>query len=100
MAMAPYLSTIEVVEATSGRAMACTGNICLNEALPNPNGYDDAAWPAEKWMEIWVSGSTKVNVLNWQLENKASKTLDFDSTSIVGTRQETLALGQLREITW
>ena len=25
MAMAPYLSTIDVVEATSGRAMACRG---------------------------------------------------------------------------
>ena len=84
MAMAPYLSTIEVVEATSGRAMACTGNVCLNEALPNPNGYDDAAWPGGEWMEIYNSGSTAVNVLNWQLENKASKTLDFDSTSIVG----------------
>ena len=33
---------------------------------------------------IYNSGSTAVNVLNWQLENKASKTLDFDSTSIVG----------------
>ena len=84
MAMAPYLSTIDVVEATSGRAMACAGNVCLNEALPNPNGYDDAAWPGGEWMEIYNSGSTAVNVLNWQLENKASKTLDFDSTSIVG----------------
>ena len=36
----------EKINLTSGRAMACTGDICLNEAMPNPNGYDDAAWLA------------------------------------------------------
>ena len=95
MAMAPYLSTIDVVEATSGRAMACAGNVCLNEALPNPNGYDDAAWPGGEWMEIHNSGSTAVNVLNWQLENKASKTLDFDTNQnfilTLGSGANTLA---------
>ena len=84
MAMAPYLSTIDVVEATSGRAMACTGNVCLNEAMPNPNGYDDAAWPGGEWMEIYNSGTTAVDVLNWELVNKANKVLTFDSSSIVG----------------
>ena len=77
MAMAPYLSTIEVVEATSGRAMACTGNVCLNEALPNPNGYDNDTWPNGEWMEIYNSGTTPVDVLNWQLVNKASKVSDL-----------------------
>jgi len=55
MALAPYLSTIDVAEATSGRAMTCTGNVCLNEAMPNPNGYDDATWPGGEWMEIYNS---------------------------------------------
>ena len=73
------------VEATaSGRASACSGDICLNEALPNPNGYDDATWPNGEWMEIHNSGQTPMDVLNWKLENKAGKTLEFNSTTIVG----------------
>ena len=70
--------------ATSGRAMTCNGTVCLNEALPNPSGYDNAAWPNGEWMEIYNSGSSPVNVLNWKLVNKANKVLDFDSSSIVG----------------
>ena len=41
--MSPLLSFVDVSEATSGRAMACNGTVCLNEALPNPSGADDAA---------------------------------------------------------
>ena len=85
LALAPYLSTIDVAEAaSSGRAMACSGTVCLNEALPNPNGLDDDTWPNGEWMEIYNSGSSPVNVLSWKLVNKASKTLTFDSSSIVG----------------
>lgn len=36
---------------TGARAMACSGDICLNEAMPNPNGYDNATWPNGEWME-------------------------------------------------
>ena len=76
---------VDTTEATtSGRAMACSGTVCLNEALPNPSGYDNAAWPNGEWMEIYNSGSSPVNVLNWKLVNKANKVLDFDSSSIVG----------------
>ena len=49
-----------------------------------PNGYDDAAWPNGEWMEIYNSGTTAVDVLNWELVNKANKVLTFDSSSIVG----------------
>ena len=85
LALAPYLSTIDVAEAaSSGRAMACSGTVCLNEALPNPNGLDDDTWPNGEWMEIYNSGTSPVNVLSWKLVNKASKTLTFDSSSIVG----------------
>ena len=76
---------VETTEATtSGRAMACSGTVCLNEALPNPSGYDNAAWPSGEWMEIYNSGSSSVNILNWKLINKANKILNFDSSSIVG----------------
>ena len=68
---------------TSSRSLACSGDICLNEALPNPNGYDDASWPGGEWMEIHNSGTTTVDVRDWYLTNKASKTLYFNSTSIV-----------------
>ena len=53
-----------------------------DEALPNPNGLDNDA--AGEWMEIYNSGTTPVDVLNWELVNKASKSLTFDSASIVG----------------
>ena len=82
--MSPLLSFVDVSEATSGRAMACNGTVCLNEALPNPTGYDNDTWPNGEWMEIYNTGSAPVDVLNWKLVNKASKTLDFDSESIVG----------------
>ena len=82
--MAPFVNLAEVVEATSGRALACNGTVCLNEALPNPTGYDDDTWPNGEWMEIYNTGSTPVDVLNWKLVNKASKTLEFNSSSIVG----------------
>ena len=82
--LAPALQIVDVAKATNGRALGCSGTICLNEGLPNPTGYDDAAWPGGEWMEIFNSGTSAVDVLSWTLENKASKTLTFDSSSIVG----------------
>ena len=77
------LEEVPDVPATSSRSLACTGDICLNEALPNPNGYDNASWSGGEWMEIHNSGNTTVDVRDWYLTNKASKTLYFNSTSIV-----------------
>ena len=83
--LASFSVLITPTEASvSGRAMACTGSVCLNEALPNPNGYDDDTWPNGEWMEIHNSGSNPVDVLNWELKNKAGKILNFNSTTIVG----------------
>ena len=81
--LTPMSQFVDVGTATSGRALACSGSVCLNEAMPNPNGADDDTWPNGEWMEIYNSGTSAVNVLGWELENKASKTLEFDSTSIV-----------------
>mgnify|MGYP001594067055 FL=1 len=80
----PMSQFIDVSAASSGRAMACTGDVCLSEAMPNPNGYDDAAWPGGEWIELHNTGTTDISILNWQLSNKASKTLDLNSTTIVG----------------
>ena len=76
-------STEKVVQSTSARSLACSGDICLNEALPNPNGYDDATWPDGEWVEIYNSGSSTVDVRDWYITNKASKTLYLNSTTIV-----------------
>ena len=82
--LAPMAVIVDFAEATSGRAIACSGPVCLNEALPNPQGYDDDVWPNGEWMEIYNSGSAPVDVLSWTLTNKANKVLTFDSASIVG----------------
>jgi hypothetical protein len=71
------------VEHTSSRSLACTGDICLNEALPNPNGYDNATWNGGEWVELHNRGNTTVDVLDWYITNKASKVLYFNATSIV-----------------
>ena len=71
------------VLSTSARSLACSGDICLNEALPNPNGYDNATWPNGEWVELHNSGVTTVDVRDWYITNKASKTLYLNSTTIV-----------------
>jgi len=78
------LNDTESIDSTTARSLACSGDICLNEALPNPNGADDATWPGGEWMEIYNSGTSTVDVLDWYLNNKASKKLYFNSASIVG----------------
>ena len=30
----------------AGRSTACSGYVCLNEVIPNPNGFDDANYLA------------------------------------------------------
>ena len=72
---------------TGARAMACSGDICLNEAMPNPNGYDNATWPNGEWMEITNVGNQSIDIRNYELQNKANKRLVFDSNSIVGYNQ-------------
>ena len=52
--------------------------------MPNPNGYDDAAWPNGEWLELHNSGTSSVDIRNWYFSNKASKTLYLNSASIVG----------------
>ena len=68
---------------TTARSTACSGTICLNEALPNPNGYDDATWPNGEWLEIHNNGNTTIDVLDWYVTNKASKVMYFNETTIV-----------------
>ena len=69
---------------TSGRSTACSGDVCLNEVLPNPAGADDAAWPNGEWFELFNNGTTDVDLSGWKAVNSGSKTLNFDANTIVG----------------
>ena len=63
----------------AGRSTACTGDICINEVIPNPNGYDDANYPGGEWLELYNSGTVDVDLTGWKVTNTASQSLDFDS---------------------
>lgn len=82
--MLASLISVPNSSATQARAMACSGSVCLNEVMPNPAGYDNATWPGGEWMELHNSGTSAVNVLNWEVLNKAGKSLTLDSNSIIG----------------
>ena len=84
MLLVPLTPLVEPTQAVSARSQPCGGAICINEVMPNPNGYDDAAWPNGEWLELYNSGTSSVDVRNWYFSNKASKTLYLDSASIVG----------------
>jgi hypothetical protein len=42
MLLVPLTPLVEPTEAVSARSQPCGGTICINEVMPNPNGYDDA----------------------------------------------------------
>ncbi len=80
----PSLNTEASGKWTNGRSSACTSTLCLNEVLPNPNGYDDAAWPGGEWLELHNIGTTDIDMTGWKVTTSASKTLAFDANTIVG----------------
>jgi len=77
------LNTMEV-DSSSARSQPCSADICLNEVMPNPNGYDDAAWPGGEWFEVTNIGSSDISISGWYVQNNNGKQLTFDSASIVG----------------
>ena len=72
------------VQQASGRGMACISDICINEIIPNPNGYDDDVYPNGEWLELYNDGSTDVDLTGWSVTNSAGKVLTFNAASIVG----------------
>ena len=72
------------VRSVAGRASACTADVCLSEVMPNPNGYDDAAWPGGEWIELHNRGNVAVDVLNWTAVNSGGRVLKFNASTIVG----------------
>ena len=69
---------------TSARSTACTGYVCINEVIPNPNGRDDGTYPDGEWFELYNSGPVDVDLTGWKVTTSAQKSLDFDSATIVG----------------
>jgi len=69
---------------TSARSTACSGGLCINEVVPNPAGYDDAAWPGGEWVELRNEGSVTTDMRGWALVNEAGLSLTLNATTIVG----------------
>ena len=81
----PVTQTMDVSPRhSSGRAMACTSDVCINEIIPNPNGFDDDIYPNGEWLELYNDGSTDVDLTGWSVSNSAGKVLAFDAATIVG----------------
>ena len=68
--------------AQKSASIACLSDICLNEALPNPNGADNAAWPGGEWIEIYNNGTNSVDVKDWYVENKVQKQMTVSYTHL------------------
>ncbi len=74
----------EPISEAAGRSTACSGSVCINEVIPNPNGADTGVYPNGEWFELYNSGGMDVDLTGWKATTSASKTLNFDSATIVG----------------
>ena len=37
---------------TSARSTACSGSVCINEVIPDPQGADTGLYPNGEWFEL------------------------------------------------
>ncbi len=81
-----FLSIDDVIQQnTEGRSTACSNNLCINEVLPNPSGYDDAIWPNGEWLEVENRAVSPINLTSgWHVANKYNKIMNLNSSHIVG----------------
>ncbi|MED5487194.1 MAG: lamin tail domain-containing protein [Candidatus Thermoplasmatota archaeon] len=77
MSMAP------MAQATEARSTACSGNICINELMPNPMGTDTGTYPACEWVELYNSGNTDINLQGWTLVDAAQYSHPIDANTWV-----------------
>lgn len=68
----------------SGRSTACSGSVCINEVIPDPQGADTGVYPNGEWFELYNSGGMDVDLTGWTVTTSASKTLNFNANTIVG----------------
>ena len=84
LSLNPLAENGETALLASGRSSACTGTVCINEVIPNPNGADDATYPNGEWFELTNSGTSDVDLTGWKATTSAGKTLAFDGATIIG----------------
>jgi len=74
----------KTVANTSARATACSGSVCINEVIPDPQGADTALYPNGEWFELYNNGGMDVDLTGWKVTTSANKALAFDANTIVG----------------
>ena len=77
------MSLSPLVQATEGRSTACTGDICINELMPNPMGTDTGNYPAGEWVELYNSGNSDINLQGWTLVDDAQYSHPIDANTWV-----------------
>jgi len=77
MSLSPF------VQATGARSTACTGDVCINELMPNPMGTDTGNYPACEWVELYNSGTTDINLQGWTLVDAANYAHPIDANTWV-----------------
>ena len=69
---------------TSARSTACSGSVCINEVIPDPQGADTGLYPNGEWFELFNNGGMDVDLTGWKVTTSAQKTLAFNANTIVG----------------
>ena len=77
MTMLPFAA------ATEARSSVCTGDVCINELLPNPAGSDTGNYPAGEWVELHNDGTSDINLQGWTLEDAGGWVHPIDSNTWV-----------------
>ena len=77
------MSLSPLVQGTSARSTACSGDICINELMPNPMGTDTGNYPACEWVELHNSGTTDINLQGWTLVDAAQYSHPIDANTWV-----------------
>ena len=77
------MSTAPMAQATEARSTACSGDICINELMPNPPGTDTGNYPGCEWVEIYNSGTTDISLQGWTLVDAAQYSHAIDASTWV-----------------
>ncbi|MEL0312729.1 MAG: lamin tail domain-containing protein, partial [Candidatus Poseidoniales archaeon] len=82
----PMATTLADVSSPThaGRSTACSGYVCINEVIPDPQGADTGLYPNGEWFELSNSGGMDVDLTGWKVTTSAGKTLAFNANTIVG----------------
>ena len=82
------LEDTEEVSQTSGRSTACSGDICISEALVNAFGSETGAvgpsdWTSGEWVELHNSGTATVDLSTWIIDDHYNRPLSMTTNHVV-----------------